>query len=162
MENSAATKKKLPAIRTTIRASRTSIGTGLPGGRPRHTVGRGRAAARAAATPQPVSSWKPHRWWPPQPGCATAIAVIASLDEQLTRGEAALTIAFTAHPDAVIVQSQPGLGMMRRRKVKWCCSRCHEASSLAISGNSHRPPGQAGAVAAHPGGLGHQHVPRCA
>ena len=69
---------------------------------------------------------------------ATAIAVIASLDEQLTRGEAALTIAFTAHPDAVIVQSQPGLGMMRRRKVKWCCSRCHEASSLAISGNS--PP----------------------
>jgi hypothetical protein len=68
---------------------------------------------------------------------ATAIAVIASLDEQLARGEAALTIAFTAHPDAVIVQSQPGLGMMRRRKVKWCCSRCHEASSLATP---HRPP----------------------
>jgi hypothetical protein len=39
---------------------------------------------------------------------ATAIAVITSLDKQLARGEAALTIAFTAHPDAAIVQSQPG------------------------------------------------------
>ena len=63
---------------------------------------------------------------------ATAIAVIASLDEQMARGEAALTIAFTAHPDAAaIVQSQPGLGMMQRRKVKWGCTRCHDASSLA-------------------------------
>jgi hypothetical protein len=34
---------------------------------------------------------------------ATVIAVIASLDEQLARGEAALTIAFIAHPDAAIV-----------------------------------------------------------
>ena len=66
---------------------------------------------------------------------ATAIAVIASLDEQLARGEAALTIAFTAHPDAAIVQSQPGLGMMRRRKVKWCCT---PVSRAVVSGNS--PP----------------------
>jgi hypothetical protein len=94
---------------------------------------------------------------------ATAIAVIASLDEQLARGEAALPIAFTAHPDAAIVQSQPTLGMMRRRKVKWCCSRCHEASSLAnlwqLPTDRPRP---AGAVVTHPGGLGQQHLPRCA
>jgi hypothetical protein len=38
---------------------------------------------------------------------ATAIAVMASPDEQMARGEAALTIAFTAHPDAAIVQASP-------------------------------------------------------
>jgi transposase len=41
---------------------------------------------------------------------AAAVAVIASLSEQLVGLEAALTSAFTAHPDAAIVHSQPGLG----------------------------------------------------
>jgi hypothetical protein len=43
---------------------------------------------------------------------AAAVAVIASLSEQLARLETALTSAFGAHRDAEIVHSQPGLG--------WC------------------------------------------
>ena len=43
---------------------------------------------------------------------AAAIAVIASLSEQLAGLEAALTAAFTAHSDAGIVRSQPGLGVV--------------------------------------------------
>src|SRR5215207_5586803 len=46
-----------------------------------------------------------------------AVAVIASLSQQLAGLEAALTAAFTAHPDAVIVQSQPGLGVVLAARV---------------------------------------------
>jgi transposase len=45
---------------------------------------------------------------------AAAVAVIASLSEQLARLEAALTSAFGAHRDAGIVHSQPGLGVVLR------------------------------------------------
>ena len=48
---------------------------------------------------------------------ATAVAVIASLSEQLAGLEAALRAAFTAHPDACIVQSQPGLGVVLAARV---------------------------------------------
>jgi hypothetical protein len=44
---------------------------------------------------------------------AAAVAVIASLSEQLAGLEAALrAAAFSAHPDAAIVRSQPGLGVV--------------------------------------------------
>ena len=46
-----------------------------------------------------------------------AVAVIGSLSEQLAGLEAALTAAFTAHPDAAIVQSQPGLGVVLGARV---------------------------------------------
>jgi transposase len=46
-----------------------------------------------------------------------AVAVIASLSEQLAGLEAALAAAFTAHPDAAIVRSQPGLGMVLAARV---------------------------------------------
>jgi transposase len=46
-----------------------------------------------------------------------AAAVIGSLSEQLAGLEAALTAAFTAHPDAAIVQSQPGLGAVLGARV---------------------------------------------
>src|SRR5215207_692416 len=48
---------------------------------------------------------------------AAAVAVIASLSEQLASLEAALTIAFGAHRDAGIVRSQPGLGMVLAARV---------------------------------------------
>ena len=48
---------------------------------------------------------------------AAAVAVIASLSEQLAGLEAALTAAFTAHPDAGIVRSQPGLGVVLAARV---------------------------------------------
>jgi transposase len=48
---------------------------------------------------------------------AAAVAVIASLSEQLAAMEAALTSSFTAHPDAAIVQSQPGLGVVLAARV---------------------------------------------
>jgi hypothetical protein len=48
---------------------------------------------------------------------AAAVAVIASLSEQLAGLEAALTSAFCAHPDARIVQSQPGLGVVLAARV---------------------------------------------
>jgi hypothetical protein len=48
---------------------------------------------------------------------AAAVAVIASLSEQLTHLEAALTAAFCAHPDAGIVRSQPGLGVVLAARV---------------------------------------------
>jgi hypothetical protein len=48
---------------------------------------------------------------------AAAVAVIASLSEQLAGLEAALTAAFTAHPDAAIVHSQPGLGVVLAARV---------------------------------------------
>ena len=82
----------------------------LPAGWPRHTVGRGSAGCprrRHASASQQLEA-------PPLVAAAysqvmaTVIAVIASLDEQLARREAALTITFIAHPDAAIVQSQPG------------------------------------------------------
>ena len=47
---------------------------------------------------------------------AAAVAVIASLSEQLAGLEAALTAAFT-HPDVDIVRSQPGLGMVLAARV---------------------------------------------
>jgi hypothetical protein len=46
-----------------------------------------------------------------------AVAVIASLSEQLASLEAALTSAFGAHPDAGIVHSQPGLGLVLAARV---------------------------------------------
>jgi hypothetical protein len=46
-----------------------------------------------------------------------ALAVIASLSEQLASLEAALTSAFGAHPDAGIVRSQPGLGVVLAARV---------------------------------------------
>ena len=48
---------------------------------------------------------------------AAAVAVIASLSEQLAGLEAALTSSFTTHPDAAIVQSQPGLGVVLAARV---------------------------------------------
>jgi hypothetical protein len=48
---------------------------------------------------------------------AAAVAVIASLSEQLAGLEAALRAAFTDHPDAGIVQSQPGLGVVLAARV---------------------------------------------
>jgi Transposase IS116/IS110/IS902 family len=48
---------------------------------------------------------------------AAAVAVIASLSEQLASVEATLTAAFTAHPDAGIVRSQPGLGVVLAARV---------------------------------------------
>jgi hypothetical protein len=48
---------------------------------------------------------------------AAAVAVIAGLSEQLGRLEAALTAAFCAHPDAAIVRSQPGLGLVLAARV---------------------------------------------
>jgi hypothetical protein len=48
---------------------------------------------------------------------AASVAVIASLSEQLVSLEAALTAAFTAHPDAAIVGSQPGLGVVLAARV---------------------------------------------
>jgi Transposase/Transposase IS116/IS110/IS902 family len=48
---------------------------------------------------------------------AAAVAVIAGLSEQLAGLEAALTAAFTVHPDADIVQSQPGLGVVLGARV---------------------------------------------
>jgi hypothetical protein len=46
-----------------------------------------------------------------------AVAVAARLREQLAGLEAALAAAFTAHPDAAIVRSQPGLGMVLAARV---------------------------------------------
>ena len=46
---------------------------------------------------------------------AAAVAVIASLSEQLVVLEVALTQAFSAHREAGIVQSQPGLGQCSER-----------------------------------------------
>ena len=48
---------------------------------------------------------------------AAAIAVIASLSQQLAALEAALTTAFGAHRDAGIVPSQPGLGVVLAARV---------------------------------------------
>ena len=48
---------------------------------------------------------------------AATIAVIASLSEQLAGLETALTSAFCAHPDAGIVHSQPGLGVVLAARV---------------------------------------------
>ena len=48
---------------------------------------------------------------------AAGVAVIASLSEQLGGLEAALTSAFCAHPDAGIVRSQPGLGVVLAARV---------------------------------------------
>ena len=48
---------------------------------------------------------------------AAAVAVIASLSEQLASLEAALTIAFGAHRDAGIVRSQPGLRVVLAARV---------------------------------------------
>jgi hypothetical protein len=48
---------------------------------------------------------------------AAAIAVIASLSEQLAGLETALTSAFGAHPDAGIVRRQPGLGVVLAARV---------------------------------------------
>jgi len=48
---------------------------------------------------------------------AAAVAVIANLSEQLAGLEAALMAAFTAHPDAGIVRSQPGLGVVLAARV---------------------------------------------
>jgi transposase len=48
---------------------------------------------------------------------AAAVAVIVSLSEQLGHLEAALTAAFSAHPDAGIVRSQPGLGLVLAARV---------------------------------------------
>jgi hypothetical protein len=48
---------------------------------------------------------------------AAAVAVIASLSEQLASLEAALTAAFCAHRDAGIVRSQPGLGVVLAARV---------------------------------------------
>jgi transposase len=48
---------------------------------------------------------------------AAAVAVIASLSEQIAAVETALTSAFYAHPDATIVQSQPGLGVVLAAQV---------------------------------------------
>jgi hypothetical protein len=48
---------------------------------------------------------------------AAAVAVIGSLSGQITSLEAALTSAFCAHPDAAIVQSQPGLGVVLGARV---------------------------------------------
>jgi transposase/transposase IS116/IS110/IS902 family protein len=48
---------------------------------------------------------------------AAAIAVIDSLSQQLAALEAALTTAFGAHPDAGIVHSQPGLGVVLAARV---------------------------------------------
>jgi Transposase IS116/IS110/IS902 family len=48
---------------------------------------------------------------------AAAVAVIAGLSEQLARLEAALTSAFCAHPDAGIVRSQCGLGVVLGARV---------------------------------------------
>jgi len=48
---------------------------------------------------------------------AAAVAVIGSLSEQLAVLEAALTKAFSAHRDAGIVQSQPGLGVVLGARV---------------------------------------------
>ena len=48
---------------------------------------------------------------------AAAVAVIASLSEQLASMEAALGKAFSAHPDAAIVRSQPGLGVVLAARV---------------------------------------------
>jgi hypothetical protein len=47
---------------------------------------------------------------------AAAVAVISSLSEQVAGLEAALTSAFTAHRDAGIVLSQPGLGVVLGRE----------------------------------------------
>jgi Transposase/Transposase IS116/IS110/IS902 family len=48
---------------------------------------------------------------------AAAVAVIASLSEQLASLEAALTSTFGAHRDAGIVRSQPGLGVVLAARV---------------------------------------------
>ena len=48
---------------------------------------------------------------------AAAVAVIASLSEQLASLEAALTSAFGAHRDTGIVHSQPGLGLVLAARV---------------------------------------------
>lgn len=48
---------------------------------------------------------------------AAAVAVIGSLSGQLAGLEAALTSAFTVHPDAGIVQSQPGLAVVLGARV---------------------------------------------
>ena len=48
---------------------------------------------------------------------AAAVAVIASLSEQVAGLGAALRAAFTAHPDTAIVKSQPGLGVVLAARV---------------------------------------------
>jgi hypothetical protein len=48
---------------------------------------------------------------------AASVAVIASLSEQITSLEAALTSTFGGHRDAGIVQSQPGLGVVLAARV---------------------------------------------
>jgi Transposase IS116/IS110/IS902 family len=48
---------------------------------------------------------------------AAAVAVIASPSEQIAALETALTSAFHAHPDATIVESQPGPGVVLAARV---------------------------------------------
>jgi transposase len=48
---------------------------------------------------------------------AAAVAVIASLSERIASLETVLTSTFKAHPDAGIVQSQPGLGVVLAARV---------------------------------------------
>jgi transposase len=48
---------------------------------------------------------------------AAAVAVIASLSDQIASLETALTSIFHAHPDATIVESQPGLGVVLAARV---------------------------------------------
>jgi transposase len=82
---------------------------------------RRQVEARAAAIQATLAS--PQLEAPPVLAAAygqvvtAAVAVIASLTEQLASLETALTSAFDAHPDAGIVRSQPGLGLVLAARV---------------------------------------------
>ena len=67
---------------------------------------------------------------------AAAVAVIASLGEQLAGLESALTSAFCSHRDAGIVRSQPGLGLVLAARVlaefgddpqRYACAKARKA-----------------------------------
>jgi transposase len=96
--------------------SHTELVAGLRRAGRRRQVEARAAAIQAALTSQQLEA-------PPVVAAAygqvvaAAVAVIASLSEQLASLEAALTSAFGAHQDAGIVHSQPGLGLVLAARV---------------------------------------------
>jgi hypothetical protein len=63
---------------------------------------------------------------------AAAVAVIASLSEQLVVLEVALTQAFSAHWDAGIMQSQPGLGVVLGAALLRCAGPGHAEAAISV------------------------------
>ena len=89
-----------------------------------HCVGRAGVARSKPAPPPSKPRWPAQQLEAPPvlaaaygQVVAAAVAVIASLSEQLAGLEAALTSAFGTHRDAGIVHSQPGLGVVLAARV---------------------------------------------